>query len=223
MKALVHRHESRWHAAYAVLLALLLYVTLPPKVIVGPVWMLPLVVLVALVPLTVLTIGRGREVRWQRPLAIAMVAVLNAFNVLTIALLFDWQLSSRGKHLSGETLLLASIEIWLTNVIVYALWFWEIDGGGPAARAHTTFEADPRSRDFLFPQMALQPPIREALQWESTFMDYVFLAFTNATAFSPTDTMPLTPIAKVLMMAEALSSLVTIAVIASRAVGILGS
>lgn len=215
--------EPRWHAAVGVLLALLLYVTLPPKVIVGPYWLLPLLVLAILIPLMIVSPHRHEEAPWQRWLSIAHVVTLNGFNVATIVTLFLWQFSTHHfKHISGEDLLLAAVQIWLTNILVYALWFWEIDGRGPDVRWRTAVR-DVRRSDFLFPQMALQPDVAEQLQWKPGFLDYVFLSFTNATAFSPTDTFPLTRWAKVLMMGEALTSLVTIAVIAGRAINILGS
>lgn len=217
-------HEPRWHAGLAVLAALALYVTLPPKIVVGPVWVLPLVLLAILVPLMLISPHRHQEATWQRWLSIAHIAVLNGFNVITIVLLFGWQFSQHhSRLLSGEQLLQAAVQIWLTNVIVYALWFWELDANGPEIRVHTKFDQEMRRADFLFPQMALQPEIRERLAWKPAFLDYVFLSFTNATAFSPTDTFPLTRFAKVLMMAEALTSLVTIAIIAGRALNILGT
>jgi hypothetical protein len=216
--------EPRWHAGLAVLAALALYVTLPPKVVVGPVWVLPLVILAILVPLMIISPRRHQESAWQRVVSIVHMAILNGFNVATIVLLFKWQLGEHPhKHFSGEQLLVAAGQIWLTNIIVYALWFWEVDGRGPDVRRHLTAVQEARHADFLFPQMTMQPEIRERLQWKPMFLDYLFLSFTNATAFSPTDTFPLTRIAKTLMMAEALTSLVTIAVIAGRAVNILGS
>lgn len=220
----VKGEEPRWHAGMAVLAALVLYVTLPNKVVVGPVWVLPVVLLLILVPLMIISPHRHQEATWQRWLSIVHIAVLNGFNVGTIVLLFIWQLSPHPAHaVSGAVLLQAAVQIWLTNVIVYALWFWEVDGRGPEIRMHTAFEQEPRHADFLFPQMALQPEIRNRIKWKPRFLDYVFLSFTNATAFSPTDTFPLTRFAKVLMMAEALTSLVTIAVIAGRAINILGN
>ncbi len=216
--------EPRWHAAVAVLVALALYVTLPSRVIIGPLWLLPVLILIVLVPLMILSPRRHEEASWQRWSSIGIVAVLNGFNVATIALLLLWQLSIHYRHaISGEHLLMAAVEIWLTNIIVYGLWFWELDGRGPDARASADFNSGPRGFDFLFPQMALVEPVRTRLDWKPRFMDYIFLSFTNATAFSPTDTFPLTHMAKVLMMAEGLTSLVTIAVVAGRAVNILGS
>jgi hypothetical protein len=216
--------EPRWHAGIAVLAALALYVTLPPKVIIGPLWLLPAIMLVTLMPLMIFSPHRHSESKWQRWLSIAHIAVLNAFNVGTIVLLFVWQLAAHHqRQITGEQLLFAAVEIWLTNVIVYALWFWEIDAHGPDARVHEESSQQIVRSDFLFPQMMLQPDVFERMRWRPLFFDYVFLSFTNATAFSPTDTFPLTRFAKVLMMAEALTSLVTIAVIAGRAVNILGS
>lgn len=220
------KEEPRWHAGIAVLAALALYVTLPNKVLVGPVWVLPLVILLILVPLTIISPRRHQETAWQRWLSIGHIAVLNGFNIVTIVLLFVWQISERHtahRHLTGEEMLVAAVQIWVTNVIVYALWFWELDGHGPDVRMHTSFAQEPRRADFLFPQMTLEPEIRERIRWKPMFIDYLFLAFTNATAFSPADTFPLTRFAKVLMMGEALASLVTIAIIAGRAVGILGT
>jgi hypothetical protein len=224
MELPIKPEESRWQAAFAVLVALVLYVTLPPKVIVGPVWVLPVVILVILVPLLILSPHRHREAKWQRWASIAQIALLGAFNVGTIVLLFVWQISEHHhKHFSGEQLLMAAVQIWLTNVIVYALWFWEIDGRGPELRTHMQLDQEQRRADFLFPQMTLNPDVRAQMAWKPKFFDYLFLSFTNATAFSPTDTFPLTRKAKMLMMAEAMKSLVTIALIAGRAINILGS
>jgi hypothetical protein len=215
--------EPRWHAGLAVIAALVLYVTLPAKLVVGPVWVLPVVLAVILVPLMIVSPHRRQEAAWQRWASIAHIAVLNAFNVGTVVELLIWVLEPhRVKHpLTGDLLLKSAVQIWLTNIIVYALWFWEIDRHGPEVRERGTPEQQLRRADFLFPQMALQPELR--FKWKPKFFDYIFLSFTNATAFSPTDTFPLTPFAKLLMMGEALTSLVTIAVIAGRAINILGT
>lgn len=214
------REEPRWHAAVAVLLALVLYVTLPPKLVVGPVWVLPLLVIGTLIPLMIFSPHRHQERGWQRVTSIAHIAVLGAFNIATIGILIADQLV-RTKSFTGPQLLLAAVQIWLTNILVYSLWFWEIDCHGPDARAHEDFVHHPSRADFIFPQMAVSEELRAKFAWTPKFIDYVFLSFTNATAFSPTDTFPLTPLAKVLMMMEALTSLVTIAIVAGRAVNIL--
>ncbi len=217
------KEEPRWHAALAVVAILLLYVTLPPRIIVGPLWLLPLLVLGILVPLLILSPHRHREAEWQRVASIAHIAILGVFNVATIVLFLIQEISTHHRKVfTGEELLLAAVQIWLTNILVYALWFWEIDGGGPSARCALNFVQNPQLGDFMFSQSLLSPELRAKSNWRPRFLDYLFLAFTNATAFSPTDTFPLTPLGKVLMMAEALTSLVTIAIVAGRAVNLLG-
>ena len=137
--------EPRWHAALAAVAAVMLYITLPPRIIVGPLWLLPLLVLGILIPLLIFSPHRHRESEWARLASIAHIAVLTIFNVATVAL-FIYQLL-HGKHLfSGEQLLLAAIEVWVTNILVYSLWFWEIDGGGPAARLSQELRRQPAAR-----------------------------------------------------------------------------
>jgi hypothetical protein len=140
---------------------------------------------------------------------IALISIANLVNLLELinALLY-------GSKASGRPLIYASLPIWLTNVIVFGLWFWELDRGGPAERQ---LPNHPRP-DFLFPQMSVPG---SSPGWIPTFLDYLYTSFTNATAFSPTDTMPLTAWAKLLMSLQALASLVTVAVVISRAVNIL--
>ena len=216
--------EPRWHAAVAVLVAVGLYLTLPNRIIIGPLWLMPVLILGILAPLLILAPGRHTEVAWQRWASIANIVVLNFFNIATLVQLFIWLLSIHHRRsISGEQLLVGAVQIWLTNVIVYALWFWEIDGRGPAVRCRVPTEKAPEFSDFLFVQMSLDPGVRNRMNWKPRFLDYLFLSFTNATAFSPADTYPLTLLAKVLMLAEALTSLVTIAIIAGRAINILGS
>ena len=115
-------------------------------------------------------------------------------------------------------MLLDAINIWATNVVIFALWFWTLDRGSPSSRGLVL----PDRRDFLFTQQQQASDTNPTFaDWSPAFMDYVFLAHTNATAFSPADTFPLTKRAKLLMMAESFISLITIALVASRAVGIL--
>jgi len=221
--ATAFKEEPRWHAALAVVAILLLYVTLPPRIVVGPLWLLPLLVLGILVPLLILSPHRHREAEWQRAASIAHIAILSVFNVTTVVLFLVQQISSHHRRVfTGEELLLAAVQIWLTNILVYSLWFWEVDGGGPSARCALSFVQNPQMGDFMWSQSLLDPTLRAKSTWRPRFLDYLFLGFTNATAFSPTDTFPLTARGKVLMMAEALTSLVTIAIVAGRAVNLLG-
>ncbi len=212
--------EARWPASVAVLAALALYVFLPEKLTLGPTWLLPVCELALLIPLSVVAPFRRKdEPRWQRYAAVALIAFVNVANIVSLALLVHDLLQGKanGKQIEGAQLLVSSILIWLTNVIVFGLWYWELDRGGPDERSHPAH----RQPDFLFPQMTTPHCTRE--HWSPTFMDYLYVSFTNAAAFSPTDTMPLTPSAKALMAIQALISLLTIALVAARAVNILGS
>jgi hypothetical protein len=151
-----------------------------------------------------------RHVRW---LAIALTALATLMNFGQLARLIHAMLA--GHAGSGQTLLLDAANIWVTNVVIFALWFWTIDRSGPA----TTGVGSVCAEDFVFTQQMAKGT--EFKDWDPGFIDYLFLAYTNATAFSPADTFPLTHRAKLLMMAESATSLITIALVASRAVGIL--
>ena len=164
-----------------------------------------------------------------RGAAILLVALVSAANLVSLVFLVHVLVS--GARASGQELILSAIQIWLTNVLIFGLWFWELDRGGPGRRsgasgagsasaAPGSAPAAAGSPDFLFPQMS-SPDIGPR-DWSPGFIDYLYVSFTNAAAFSPTDTMPLTPWAKTLMLVEALASLITVALVAGRAVNILG-
>jgi len=157
----------------------------------------------------------GRQRLLMRRLAISLTALVTLVNFGALARLVEAILA--GNAGTGRTLLLDALNIWATNVIIFALWYWALDRGSPATKG-TRPDAN---NDFLFTQQ--QPAGETCLHpgWTPGFIDYLFLAFTNATAFSPADTFPLTVRAKLLMMAEAGISFATIALVASRAVGIL--
>lgn len=209
------KHQARWPASIAVATALLLYLILPRSLTVGPIWLVPLLELVLLIPLMIVSTRRhllGQA--WVRVTAITLIAIVNGANVGSLLLLVH-ELLTPGNKMIGQPLFFSSASIWVTNVIVYALWYWELDRGGPQARERVGH----RAPDFLFPQMvtaACAPA-----EWAPQFIDYLYVAFTNATAFSPTDTMPLTPWAKTLMGIQSLVSLLTIVLVAARAVNIL--
>ncbi len=210
------RAEPLWPARLTVLATLLLYVALPERLTlgVGPKWAVPIVELALLILLFVAAPRRrGREPRWVRAAAVVLTGVISAANVLSLVLLVDALL--HGNKATGRELLFSSVEIWLTNVLVFGLWYWELDRGGVDDRR----TAAHREPDFLFPQM-VTPGCADA-GWAPGFVDYLYVSFTNATAFSPTDTMPLTPWAKGLMTAQSLASLLTVALVAARAVNIL--
>jgi hypothetical protein len=206
--------EPRWPATLAVVSAIGLYVTLPDSLVLGPSWVLPALEAAILLPLTVARPHRNAgESGRSRVAAIVLIALANIGNVASLALLLH--LLTSGSHIGGRTLLFAAIEIYLTNVIIFGLWYWELDSGGPAAR----LGGRSRYPDFLFPQMNLKG--KAPADWRATFLDYLYVSLTNATAFSPTDTMPLTRKAKLLMGVQCLASLLTVALVAGRAVNIL--
>jgi len=209
------RIEHRWPASIAIIAATGLYLSLPERYTIGPTWLVPILELSILLPLSISAPRRiPQEGRLQQILAIVLIAVVNVANLGSLARLVN-MLVWHGKELAGSELLFSALRIWLTNVIVFALWYWEIDRGGPDQRAHAKHGCP----DFLFPQMST--PGCSRLDWCPGFIDYFYLAFTNATAFSPTDAMPLTPQAKMLMLAQSAISLVTITLVAARAVNIL--
>ena len=138
---------------------------------------------------------------------------MSAANIYSLGALTHFLLHHSTPN--ARALIVAGVLIWLTNFLIFALWYWELDRGGPGKRAAGHDEAP----DFLFPQMT--DDRIEPVQWRPVFIDYLYVSLTNATAFSPTDTMPLTHMAKFIMGVQALVSLVTIGLIVSRAVNIL--
>ena len=213
--------EARWLPALAVVTAAALYATLPGRYVAGSTllvntirWFVVGVTVALIVPLA-LTAPTRRLVHSvpRRTAAIALIAVISAANGASIVVLVH--LLVTGHKVNGHELIIAAIHIWCTNVIAFALWFWQLDSGGPVARRRKIGVP----RDFLFPQQAapeFAPP-----NWQPTFLDYLYLSFTNATAFSPTDTMPFTRWAKMLMLAESGASLLLLVMVAARAVNIL--
>jgi uncharacterized membrane protein len=212
--AAIAQRDPYWGAQLVVLAAILLDVTLPAKVTIGPAWLLPTVEGALLLGLSVGAgaMGAGESPR-RRQFALGMIALVSAVNAFSLAILVHLLL--HGHRESGRNLILAGALLWITNVLLFGLWYWEIDRGGPLRRRSQL----PGRPDFLFPQMAT-PELKQP-DWEPGLVDYLYVSFTNATAFSPTDTMPLTPWAKTLMSLQSLVSLVTVGLVVARAVNIL--
>ena len=207
--------ESRWEANGAVLATLLLHLWLPDRLNIGPTFLLTVLGIVILLPLIFLTpVARTAIWYWRRVLTIAVVALVSFANVFSLILLVDSLLHSDKDQ--GSFLILEAGKIWLINVLVFALWYWMFDRGGPSDR----IEPEGVLPDFLFPQMTLPDNLAEKW-WTPSFIDYLYVSFTNSTAFSPTDTQPLTRWAKILMLMQSLASLLTLAFVAARAVNIL--
>jgi len=195
--------------------AILLDLSLAEKVTVGPSWLIPSLEAVALLALMIVAPNpRWRHSRLRRRLALSTIALVSATNTASLVLLCHWLLHGGGSN-DGRALIGSGIVLWVTNVLLFSVWFWLLDRGGPVARM-----SDPHARpDFLFVQMTSPEFARPG--WEPGLIDYLYTSFTNATAFSPTDTMPLTPMAKILMTGQSLTALVTIGLVVARAVNIL--
>lgn len=201
--------EPRWPAFVAMGADALLHYALPERLSVGPRWLLFAVILVLLIPIAF----SYRRERYD----ITRILTFAALGVITLALMGSLGLLIEGlpHHKDPPNTLLRSASLlWLTNVIVFALWYWKLDAGGPLGRERPEAESS-----FLFPQMT-RPDCMET-GWSPMFLDYLFLAFNTSTAFSPTDTSVLSRWAKVLMMLQSLISLTVIALLAARAVNIL--
>lgn len=207
--------EPRWPVTLVVLGAIAMQVALPPGVATRPSWLLPALATLLLIGVLIANPRRvDRESPALRAATLVLVGVLSLANAWSAARLID-QLLRGANHQQPTALLLTGGTIWLTNIIVFSLWYWELDRGGPVARAHHPALFP----DFVFPQM--QSPELAPPTWEPGFVDYLYLSFTNAAAFSPTDVMPLSRWAKLTMLVQSMVSLATLALVIARAVNVL--
>ena len=210
------RGERRWQVAASTAVAIGLQVAVPGRLaVLRPVWILPALEGILLVTLLIANPHRiDRESRVLRMLGLTLAALISFGNAWSVVGLATGLVRGTEGENAGP-LLVTGGAIWLTNVIVFGLWYWEFDRGGPVARALGTRPYP----DFQFVQMTspeLAPP-----DWEPAFADYLYLAFTNASAFSPTDVMPLSRWAKLAMTLQSGISIVTVALVVARAVNIL--
>jgi uncharacterized membrane protein len=215
--------ERRWEAAPAVLAVIVLQLTLALvsferhwKLWKVPWWIWTIAVVPEAILLVSLAWDSARRflerIGHRRNVALALLGVISLENAVALVALIGSLVS--GNERSGGQLLLKGTTIWGTNVIAYALWFWAFDRGGPVRRG----QANPPPPDFQFPQME-NPELAEP-GWYPRLFDYIYVSFTNSIAFSPTDSMPLTRRAKMLMLSESVVSAVTILLVAARAVNI---
>lgn len=209
------QYEPVWHLQLTVLAAIGLQLALPSHYVFSSRWILMIAEVLLLAALSFTTpkekVFRSLSRRINVFLLIAAIGLTNIYALLQVA---DKLLGS-GQIQNGRDLIMSAINIYLTNVIVFALLYWEMDGGGPGQRlATSSYE-----QDFMFPQD--QNPGYKHPHWRPTFIDYLYVSSTNSMAFSPTDTMPLSRRAKLLMLGQATISLVAIALVAARAVNIL--
>ncbi|MBW8730858.1 MAG: hypothetical protein JF622_07675 [Terrabacter sp.] len=218
--------ENRLWPALAVIVAALAYAVLPESLLVGPRLAIPLIELALLAALLVTNPRRMvRQTLWSRRTSIVLACVVILTNLVALGMLVRTLTSSGGD---GTSMLLAGMQVWLTNVIGFGLLFWEIDRGGPVSRHTATRDRLPAA-DWRFSQDENQDAIAEVAatssernNWRPEFVDYLYVSLTNSSAFSPTDTMPLSPRAKGLMGLEATAALLTALLVVARAVGALG-
>lgn len=211
----VTQGEPRWPVALVTIVAIGLQFPLPGHlVLLHPAWLLPLLQTGLLLALLAANPKRiDRQSQAVRLTSLALIAGITLANVYSAARLVYGLIHGVDGKTAGP-LLITGGAIWLTNIIVFALWYWEFDRGGPVARMN----AVRKFPDFQFVQMTspeFAPP-----EWEPLFLDYLYLSFTNASAFSPTDVLPLSRWAKMLMLAQSVVSLVTVALVIARAVNI---
>lgn len=211
--------EARWPVSLAIVSVIVLQLLAPNRLAFNPKELLPGLEMLLVVLLTIANPRRiNQEKKWLRTLGLLLVVAASVATAYSAGRLVYLLATGRGVPLGVKNpafeLLLSGGAIWLTNVIVFSLWYWEFDRGGPAARAVARYPYP----DFLFTQMTTPELVHR--DWEASYVDYLYLSFTNATAFSPTDTLPLTPWAKLTMMAQSFISLVTVALVVARAVNI---
>jgi uncharacterized membrane protein len=212
-----HRsYDPVWHVQIAMVAAIVLHFLLPSKYIAGSRYLSAAVGVLLIVALG-LTTPREKVFRslGRRINVLLLIVLSGASNLYALFRIVD-QLLAKGHVSDGRQLILAAVDIYLTNIIIFGLLYWEMDGGGPGQRA----KIHKHEHDFMFPQD--QNEDYKHPDWRPTFTDYIYLSSTNAMAFSPTDTLPLSRRAKMIMLAQATISLIVVALVAARAVNILG-
>jgi hypothetical protein len=219
------RGERWWPVAAAIIVVAGLHVALPARYRVPPVWVIPAVQVTLLAILIVGDPGRiDRQKAWLRIVTGLVIAVITLANLAAaIRLVADILTNNKLYANNAGALLAVGGVIWVTNIVAFALWYWDLDRGGAAARANqsprTPAFQSPRTPAFVFPEM--QNPDYVPATWVPRFIDYLFLAFWTATAVSPTDTAAIKPWAKLLMMIEAAASIALFALVLARAINIL--
>ena len=212
----VDKPEPRWQAAFAFVAVAGIYLALPRSLILGPTWLLPTLIVLLLIP-TVVTHRMGN-------LSLNRILGFTISSIITVALAGSVVLLVHALPSHKETplqLLYSAAFLWLTNVIVFALWYWRIDGGGPTKREELK---EFGSHSFLFPQMQIPKEERGEFAcagWRPHFVDYLFVAFTQSSTFGPTDAPLLARWAKFLTMIQIFISLSIVVLLISRAVGAL--
>jgi uncharacterized membrane protein len=210
------RDDPLWPGQVAIAAAILISLALPSRLSVGPDWLVPAAEAVLFAGLFVPTLLRGpRRAKLNHEIVIAVLVLGTVTNLVSLGLLTDYLLS--GGHARSSDLTRGGGVIWATNLLLFTVWYWLLDRGGPLKPA--AVERAPVAPDFLFPQMTDEKWAKPG--WKPRFADYLYVSLTNQTAFSPTDTMPLLRRTKLLMGVQAVAAFITVGVILARAVNIL--
>lgn len=211
------KKEKLWHIELAVVIAILIQIVISSRLTILPKYWFAALELLLLIGLRISDVAsRDRFARLRRFGGISLTALVSLANIIML-IRVCYALIHGSNLVSAKQLLLSGVLIYFTNVILFGLWYWQLDGGGPGGRG-----THQPPVDFLFPQMAASENVTRDTDWQPLFLDYLYVSVTNATAFSPTDTLPLTHRAKALMGLQAFVSFATIALVAARAINILG-
>jgi hypothetical protein len=214
----VKEGDPLWPAQLAVAIAIALHLALSDKLVIGPRWLIPAVEGLLLLTLVVIAPNRISRSHWRRErrLLWTILGLVTLTYLVSLGLLVHYLVA--GGEVGGHALIGSGLVLWVTNVLLFSVVYWDLDRGGPLNR----FEKDRPWPDFEFPQMDNPQFTPMADKWQPSFADYLYTALTNATAFSPTDTMPITETAKLLMGIQGTAAIVTVGLVVARAVNILG-
>lgn len=217
-QAQAHDFESRWPVVVTILAVIVLLAMLPRHIRLLPFWIAELFGAVVLTPIVGVWLASSKA-RWLRIERVVILAYGTIAIFLALANLRNliYAMVARSGEITGVQLLASSIAIWVTNVLTFSLLYWQLDRGGPEARVNNA-GARP---DWLFPQEGAPAQVAPR-DWKAAFVDYLFLSYSTATAFSTTDVMPLTARSKLLMMLESTISLATVIIVGARAINVLG-
>jgi hypothetical protein len=220
-RGLIRRLEDGdplWPAQLAVAIAIALHLTLSDKLVIGPKWLIPAVEGLLLITLAAIAPQRASGIRGrhQRDLLWTILGLVTLTYLVSLGLLVHYLIT--GGKVGGHALIGSGVVLWVTNVLLFSVVYWDLDRGGPLNR----YQQKKPWPDFQFPQMENPELTPLGQKWRPTFLDYLYTSLTNATAFSPTDTMPLTQVAKLLMGIQGSAAIVTVGLVVARAVNILG-
>lgn len=212
----LRKEIRRWPALLAILATGGSSAILSDRLTVGPSWLLLAFLGILVVPAIISRLRGNHRLNHLILLAVCLLVTLS--EVVSIALLLG---SLPDKTISAAGLLRDAAILWGSNIVIFSLWYWQVDGGGPYARSHESCQDYRQQAELLFPPLTLGEQRPKFQEWRPGFVDYLFVAFNTSTAFSPTDTPVLSARLKVLSMVQAIISLVTLAALAARAINIL--